>query len=383
MGLVLAAIAFWLGGAIQVWAGRSDGFRRRSACMFGLFAVALTLDIDGPYRRVDQVVGRPNLADLVSHVAGLAGIYVFSTMLRSVPAKDISARRQRIEFGTLLIVLTSTVLLFFHVRAPVEASSFTARYGSQPATKAYWGLSLVYGAACLAQLGVTVARCARASRRRDVALGLTIAACGGVGFGATYIVLKLVQICSIGSSPHLASASQRLQPSVLAPGMVCLAGGLLLPVVRRAGHNAIDGVRVRRHLVGLSPLHTKLEEIGALRSDQLAVDDSPPRWDAAPSGARERLLRCIVESRDAVLAIATQVTAAEGHTESFDRAAQAASLRLDFAEARSLTRLAVLPSRPCIRVRGDGMRKIDLFSEAKDLIELEHAWRAELREGEM
>ena len=369
---VLAICVFLAAGALQFAMSRTQPSRRRPAGMFLMFGLALGFDQDGVYRRFDQLAHRPNLADLLSHLAGLIGIHLFWTMLRSVVVEETSLRRRRVQTFVLVTVLSATVVSFAAVRAPIEDPAFSARYGNQAAEKAYWALSALYAMTCLVQLGATVATPARASAQRDVSRGMLLAAWGGIGFGTAYILLKILQISAVGADDSLAHGSERVQTYVLAPGMVCLAVGLFWPLARRGTRTSLENLRVRKHLLALRPLHKRLSDAGAIGQDDLLSSSATAWADATGPVTRERLLRRVVETQDALLLIRTRIADAEGDAGRFPDGNGALG-NMDFAEATLLCKLAA-GGEPALPGPG-GMRKIDIFEEAQALADLGRQWR--------
>src|ERR1700742_234522 len=111
----IAYAGFFVAAFLQLVSGR-----RRSALMFVMFAWALMLDTDNVYRAFDRLVEYANAANLLSHLAGLVGIYLFWTALRSVIQRPTAGQERR-ELVTLIGVLTASTVLFVLVDAPAEA----------------------------------------------------------------------------------------------------------------------------------------------------------------------------------------------------------------------------------------------------------------------
>jgi hypothetical protein len=198
--------------------------------MFSMFALALALDAPALYAGFDHLTRISNLADLISHLAGLIGILLRSHILSAALDPE---RRDRPSFEILLIVATmlAATALFFSVHASVDDSSCSEHYRNQYAAKAYWTLPALVAGWCLLKLGRAVIHHARRIRRRDVALGLTIASAGSSAFGGAYIVLKLVQLYAPAIEPL---SDDEMTAMLLAPGMTLLAAGLLIPLGARA-----------------------------------------------------------------------------------------------------------------------------------------------------
>ena len=372
--LLIAAAVFLTCGIIQILPGSASGRTRiLRAVMFSMFALALALDTPAMYAGFDQVTRISNLADLVSHLAGLIGILLLSHILSAALDPE---RRDRPSFGILLIVATmlAATALFFSVRAPVDDSSFSEHYRNQYAAKAYWTLPALVAGWCLLKLARAVIHHSRRIHRRDVALGLTIAAAGSTAFGGAYILLKLAQLYAPAIDPL---SDDEMTTMLLAPGMTLLAAGLLIPLGARATIRAWDNLRTRRYLVRLRPLQARLHAAGALDASRRLFKPTPLLADALGRVTIEHLIRRVVETQDAVLTVRTRVLeadTAEAIAAPPGRRPVCPGLTLDVHSARVLAALAAEPSRRTAPVGPLGRRSLDVYAEAQDLIDLRRSW---------
>jgi hypothetical protein len=344
------------------------------ATMLCAFAVAVALDTPVIYAGFDGVTHVPNLADLVSHLAGLIGILLLSYILGSAIEPE-SQNRSSIELPLIVASIVATTALFFRVHAPVDDSSFSEHYRNQYAAKAYWTLPALVAGWCLLKLARTVIRHARSIHRRDVALGLTIAAAGSTAFGGVYIVLKLLQLYAPAIEPL---SGEDMTAALLAPGMTLLAAGLLIPLGRRTSGHMLNNLRTRRYLIGLRPLQAQLRKAGALDPAQHLFEPTHLVTDALGRVTTEHLIRRVVETQDAVLTVSTRVMEADtgwpGAKEFPGIRPTCPGLALDLDSARVLASLAAEPSRHTSRSGPLGRRSIDVFAEARDLIDLRRSW---------
>jgi hypothetical protein len=373
--LLTAAAAFLISGIIHMLSGAGVSRRRIArAGMFSMFALALALDTPIIYAGFDKVTRTPNLADLVSHLAGLIGILLLSYILGSAIEPE-SRNRSSIEFPLIVAAIVVTIVLFFRVHAPVDDSSFSEHYRNQYAAKAYWTLPALVAGWCLLKLARTVIRHARSIHRRDVALGLTIAAAGSTAFGSAYIVLKLVQLYTPAIEPL---SGEEMTAVLLAPGMTLLAAGLLIPLGTRTTGRVLNNLRTRRYLIGLRPLQTQLRQAGALDPAQHLFEPTHLVTDALGRVTTEHLIRRVVETQDAVLTVSTRVMEADtGWREATGPSSirpRCPGLSLDLDSARALASLAAEPSRRTSPGGPLGRRSIDVFAEARDLIDLRRSW---------
>jgi hypothetical protein len=373
--LLVAAAAFLTCGVIQILPGSGSGQTRAvRAAMFTMFSLALALDTPVIYASFDNVTRISNLADLISHLAGLIGILLLSHILSTALDPE---QKDRLSFEIPLILGTmiTATILFFNVHAPVDDSSFSAHYRNQYAAKAYWTLPALIAGWCLLKLARAVVRHARGIHRRDVALGLTIAAAGSTAFGGAYIVLKLVELYAPALEPL---SDQEMTAILLAPGMTLLAAGLLIPLSARSAGRAYDNLRTRRYLIGLRPLQAQLHDAGALDASRHLFKPAPLFADALGRVTVEHLIRRVVETQDAVLTVSTRVleadTAEAEITAPPSRQPVCPGLTLDIQSARLLATLAAEPSRRTAPVGPLGRRSLDVYAEARDLIDLRRSW---------
>lgn len=294
-----ACVLFVCTGTAQFASSLSRPKRRTSALMLLCFGLALLLTLDGPYLAFDGALGVSNLAELVSHLAGLTGIGVMTYLLLDVDDRSRTARHR--EVTALSVMLTATTGLFVASDVPREAPAFAATYGAQTSVLAFWALSATYALVCLVRLARTVSRSTAFGTRRDVVHGMRVSAVGGGLFGTAYIALKAVEIGYLRADRRLPSM-HIWQQAALAPGMACLALGLGLPLAGRMVADGRQQLRVRHGLVRLRAMRHDLVGRGL-------IADGGPTLSSGGSvisdliGARAdaRLLRRVIEIRDALL----------------------------------------------------------------------------------
>ena len=295
---VAASGLFLLTGAAQLATSLARRGRLMSALMLLCFGVALVLTLDPPYLALDRAVGVPNLAELVSHLAGLFGIGVMTYLLLDVDGRGQLARRR--ELAALGVVLFATTVLFATSDVPQEAPEFAATYGRQTPVLAFWALSSTYALVCLLRLARTVARSTPSGTRRDVVHGMRVAAVGGGVFGAAYIALKAVEIAG-AYADHDIAGIRAWQQATLAPGMACLAMGLGLPLAARMIGDARHQIRERLALLRLRRRRRELVDRGLIPDEDPLSSRASVVVDLLGSGPDARLLRRVVEIRDALL----------------------------------------------------------------------------------
>jgi hypothetical protein len=89
-------------------------------------------------------------------------------------------------------------------------------------------------------------------------------------------------------------------------------------------------------------------------------------------------MRRVVETQDAVLTVSTRVLEADNaeavNTAPSSRRPVCPGLTLDIRSARVLAALAAEPSRRTAPVEPLGRRSLDVYAEARDLIDLRRSW---------
>ena len=272
---------------------------RRPLCVALLaFAVALTVDIPAIYVRVDGVLGRPNVADLIEHVSGMVGVCALLVTLSSLGSRSSSASRRRTRAAGLGGAVGVSAGLFFAARLPVEATHFTDRYGSLPVIAAYWSITLAYFGVALIDLAQVIATHGARARRRTLRVGLRLVG-AGVVLGVLYSAIKLVELVvdEDSAAGDVRRAADRLNPIVLVTGAIVIGVGLLLPAADTTWRHA--GVRDRVALVRLRRLWLDLTEA----MPEVVLGERPSLWaDVCGREASLRLYRQVIEIRDVALA---------------------------------------------------------------------------------
>lgn len=299
-GLVVVAALFWAGGLARAPATLRVRQRRPLCVALLAFAVALTVDIPAVYVRVDGVLGRPNVADLIEHVSGMIGVWALLLALSGLGERASAGSRRRARIAALAAAVGASAGLFLAARLPVEATSFTDRYGNLPVIAAYWSITVAYFGVALVDLAqMIVAHSARAGRRA-MRVGLRLVG-AGVVLGALYSALKIVELVA-DEEPGAGAVrrvADRLDPVVLVVGAVVIGVGLLFPVTDTAWRRAGAGVRDRVALVRLRRLWLDL----TAAMPEVVLGERPSLWvDVCGREASLRLYRRVIEIRDVALA---------------------------------------------------------------------------------
>lgn len=264
------------------------------------FAMALTADIPAVYVRVDGVLGRPNVADLIEHVSGMVGVCALLVMLSGLGGRTSSASRRRLRVAVLGAAVGASAGLFFAAGLPVEATHFTDRYGNLPVIAAYWSITLAYFGVALIDLAQVIATQGARARRRVLRVGLRLVG-AGVVLGVLYSAIKLVELVvdEDSAAGAVRRVTDRLDPIVLVTGAVVIGVGLLLPAADTTWHHAGAGVRDRVALVRLRRLWLDLTEA----MPEAVLGERPSLWaDVCGREASLRLYRRMIEIRDVALA---------------------------------------------------------------------------------
>lgn len=299
-GLVVVAGLFWAGGLARAPSALRVK-QRRPLCMALLaFAVALTADVPAVYARIDGVLGRPNVADLVEHVSGMVGVFALLATLRGLVLGGERARWAWVRVAVLVAAVGASAGLFLAARLPVEVVHFTARYGHLPVIAAYWSITLAYFGVALVELAKLVVTRSAQARRRTLRVGLRLVG-AGVVVGVVYSVMKIVELVvdEESGTGSIRRVTDRLDPIVLVTGAIVIGMGLLLPAAESAWHEIGGAVRDRMALVRLRRLWLDLTEA----MPEVVLGERPSLWrDVWGRDASFRLYRRVIEIRDVALA---------------------------------------------------------------------------------
>jgi hypothetical protein len=244
-GLLVAGLVYHL------WRLRRDPHNpvaRWLAVMFGALAVAVGIGTPGPYLAFDRLVGIPNAARYVQHLAAMIGFTAVQILLLHVAG---AAGRQRPRLYALGLVAAAMLALLTASPVTVEApQDFVERYGGEATVAAYLLLFVGFLGVGVVDVIVSCYRLARDSRDRPwLRAGFITLAAGGV-VGLAYVVSKglFTVLAWRGIVPAGQVTESTLSRLSVAVGAVLAAVGVLLPAMG-AQVEAVRGWygRRRRH----------------------------------------------------------------------------------------------------------------------------------------
>jgi len=273
-------------------------FRRRHADRSITYAAitiafSMTLNIDPVYESADRLLGGTNLADLLSNIALIFGIFFLGRGVTKASNHRSAAVRVALGPVPLSIALALVVVAFALIDRAETSTTFMLDFGAQPAAAIYSIVQYLYCGMVVAGMGLASHRQARESQ--GLLQGATVALTVGAAFG----VLLCVTVLSMDLA-HVAGALALLSSLgvvyellyILTFGFFCygLASQSVILWLRRMHRER----RTRSFLRKLTPIW---EEATRVRP---GVDLNRPSSDG-PDADETRLHRQVVEIRDAMI----------------------------------------------------------------------------------
>jgi hypothetical protein len=222
-GIVVVGL-LWAAVLYRTWClPKGPRSAQRIAMWLGILALALAATMFQPavYRAFDEVVGVPNLAELVGHGLILVSAWQGHAILVFLIHPRRSARWRTWVYGALVAVVVAVMAIFFNL-APVDQEApqtFTAVYAGAPYIVPYWLAFLAMVNYLLADIVRLVARYGSRSPNEHVRLGLHLVAVGGT-FGVGYWLHWSIYLV-------LRQAQMPIPNGLRTAGMVCMFGGVL------------------------------------------------------------------------------------------------------------------------------------------------------------
>ena len=196
---------------------------------FGCAGVAFTTAAPWVYRRVDELLGVPNLATLIIY-GNVLMLSVSAQVLLLIwigPAEQVQARVRR---RALLSVLALAAMIVLFVRAPLEVEEpydFDARYATTPYVAQFLMIYLVAFAVGYSGIARLCWRYAAVAGRAWLARGLRLTAIGA-GFAVGYCAAKAVYLIGRHLGHDLA-VWNLAAPMIGVLGVPFLVTGLTIP----------------------------------------------------------------------------------------------------------------------------------------------------------
>ena len=223
-----------------------------------------------------RLFGRPNVSELAGHLFMVASAGAAVAMVSGLIRDDLTVRRLLALYA--LATAAGMAAVFLSHDFPVETSNFTAVYGATAEARLYWTIFLTYAVVLLCAVCVLTTR-TPIEDQPWLRGGLRLVGIGS-GLGIAYLLHWAVELVAIAygrrTPPWFGAASHAV--GVLAALLV--SGGTMLPTVGPKGRAALA---IRR----LRPLWDE-------------VTSRYPEVRVVPEAGDDRLLRMVVEIRDAV-----------------------------------------------------------------------------------
>jgi hypothetical protein len=353
-------VAPWLALAIRLPAlRRRTGDALLQAWCVAVLAVAVTFTIFSPpvYLSIDRVARLPNLSQLLGNEAAVVGGTALLVFLAHVNRPELPRWRQSwhlwlVGLGVVLLLAA----LFLRIPSRPDQPDYWSHYAALPGVAVYrlvWLLYLGFVAFNLTRLSL---RYARMSLRPVIRLGVRAIAAGGA-LGCLDVLDESARVLGPLLGIHWLGPLTNSRTLSTATVILCVAGDTLPSWGPRLGVDAALGwVEEHRSLRRLYPLWLMLCELVP------TVALVPPRGRLMDAlNVRDvhfRLYRRVVEIRDAVVLLASDVHARDGAPElaALVVALRAESAMIDGsppdsgpggfqAEVRALERLASAPRR--------------------------------------
>jgi hypothetical protein len=299
----LVAVTAWVVLVFKIVALRSD---RRSVALWTMSASSLFVALSGTfstpivYTRLDALLGVPNLARLLSHTSIMAmGISTQAWLLYCVSPPE--RLRQRVLRRASLFLVAATAMTVLFVLAPVDVDTleFSVRYGEAPFVAEYTVIFVGFFAAAMLEIGRLTWRFARVASDRFLRMGLRLATIGS-GLGVAYCLEKATYVLMRRGGITLlpADVQESTGPILGGAAGLFLLVGITIPVWGRRAAHTWNLYRMFRQLRML------WVDLCAAVPGIALEDPSTTRSDLSPVDLDYRLLRRVVEIRDAWLALA-------------------------------------------------------------------------------
>ncbi|WP_197060993.1 hypothetical protein [Microbacterium mangrovi] len=308
---IIVAIVMWMlvASLLILRRGRAERSITYSAVTI---AVAMTLNIDAVYDRVDQLLGGANLATLLADLALMFGIFFLGRGV--VKVTEYRSRAVNIALGGILLAvsLTGVIVAFALIKRGETTTTFMLDYGAQPAAAAYSMIEYAYNGMVVTVMAVVSARRIGQSTGVDrlPAISLLLGSLCGLVLSAVIIVMDLAHVS--GNVPLMVALGAVYGPLFLLTFVLLCFGLASLPAIRRV-HARSRALTTRRLVTAVTPAWERARQVRPSVGEQDLGAFTSENPDAM-------LHRQIVEIRDAVFDPRVSFTLSASERELVDQA---------------------------------------------------------------
>jgi hypothetical protein len=325
--LILWAVTIW-----RLPSARQEPWKRALWVAFAALAAALTFSLPGVARLLDELTGVTALATLLKHVAGILACAAVLEWVTALTRRAWVSPRWR--FAGALAAATAMAVLFCFI--PRGSGDFTDTMAGNPTATAYLMVFEAYLGLAMALATALFLFAARRAPRGLLGVGLwTLTTGSTVGVLYAFLRSTFLLIC-LGQGPHHSQALYTVTEHLQLVSITLILIGSSLP--------AISAILVAsRDYQDLHALYTLWRRLTT--SAPSIVLHTPPsrRGDLMTmTKLRLRLLRRIVEIRDAIILLRSYVRDEDIHWARSRLAAQGLSdERLEAATEAAWLRVAI------------------------------------------
>ncbi|MFJ4208108.1 hypothetical protein ACIPY2_06560 [Paenarthrobacter sp. NPDC089675] len=291
---VVAAAMMWL-----LVISLLPGTRRRDHSVLTAaitIAVAMTLNIDPVYTRLDAAFAGRNYIDLLANISMVVGIYFLSkAIIRAATPEDVGERRDPVGDVVMGVVILGLTASFSFISTGGTSTRFMLDFGDQFPAALYSAIQFVYIGYVVSVTGATCFRFRPGMSRPYYRVAFTL-----IGTGCAFAVL-LVTLVLVMDALHLQGqidAIHAISPAYDATAVAAMAflcAGLAIPPVSRRILHRKEAATENELVHGLRSVW---EKTAGTRKDVRLQQDVDALIQQEPA---RRLHRMLVEVQDALL----------------------------------------------------------------------------------
>ena len=308
---VLVSVLMWMLVASLLILRRGRAERSITYSAFTI-AVAMTLNIDAVYHRVDRMLGGANVVTLLADLALMIGIFFLGRGVAK--ATEYRSRAVKIALGRALLAvsLIGATVAFALIDKGATTTTFMLDFGAQPAAAAYSVIEYAYNGVVVTVMAVVAAwRVGQSGgMERLPAISLLVGSLCGMALSIVIIIMDVAHV--LGGLPLMFGVGAAYGPLFLSTFVFLCFGLASLPVIRRLrarSHGALTDTLVR----SIAPIWER-----ASRARRSASQHDLAAF--AAENAEAKLHRQVVEIRDAVFDPRVSFTLSSSERAVVDRA---------------------------------------------------------------
>lgn len=257
-----------------------------------LMAASFTVTIEAVYLAVDDLLGVPNVADLVKHTLFVAAVAVLGHGLTKAVGGSVLPRAAAWIAPAVVIVVQTATFAAIDMHHGTT-TSFMTTYGHQPEAAVYSMVHFAYFGATMGATGVACLRSGLSSAPTVVRTGVRFLLAGCAASVLTALALVVRDVTALTGPAPLSDALQRAYAPMLLLSVLLVALGLGLPPLMAGATRR----RLARELPALTTRLARLRDRASGRSGSLRFP-SDVRMPGDEPTPLDELHRLVVEVRD-------------------------------------------------------------------------------------